>query len=357
MNNLKSCNDPGVAATIRLVNIIREKENLPEQFRVKMDKQILKLSRKMIKQDLPNNIEIEEFRKASGREPIDAATFTLVNILREKDSLPARLQSKFDKRINKISSRMMNESNLFLHSLDIEKNDEDSVRAVIKIFPESLSHINTMGRIPIQEACYSIQSVMFVPLFAEEGLKMNVGGDSSRGGLLMKIPSEARPTNTLQLLSGYKHERNPNTYDKMSARVLKKLKRRFLMNATDIFKYDLAILASYPSCKNRFEQLINMKPNLLNGPENGEPFLNTIVFQENLSGLMERFELVLRAAIRYHPEKEGFLFRRFNENSENACDLAFKLLMKEEALTFIRKCVPECTNYQIYTRIYMQYFQ
>ena len=29
MNNLKSCNDHGVAATIRLVNIIREKENLP----------------------------------------------------------------------------------------------------------------------------------------------------------------------------------------------------------------------------------------------------------------------------------------------------------------------------------------
>ena len=346
--------EASAAAIYTLIKIIREKKNLPERLRKKFDKRVIKLTPKMAEEteQFLNHLEIEKYTKDPGTEAIVAATYTLVSILREKENLPLRLRQKFDKRVIKLTAKMVEETEQLLHHLDIEKYSEDSVRTAIKVFPEALSQKNERDRLPIQEACYSIQSLPFVPLLAEEGRHV-----FTRGGLLLDLPSEEKPTNILQLLSKWIPEDDPVAYDKMSATVLKRLKKRQLLQSKDIKKYDLVGLASYPSWKKRFDCLVKMDPKLLHGHQNEAPLLNIIASQGETSAILDRFEMVLRAGIQFHPERVGFLFKKTGDHNESACDLAFKIFSKDIAMDIIRKCIPEASNYQAYTRIFVQYFQ
>jgi len=61
------------------------------------------------------------------------------------------------------------------------------VKTVIKTFPSSLSHVGNDGRLPIHLAAFFIQSVPFVPLLVEEGVKFEVGGETNAADCWSRI--------------------------------------------------------------------------------------------------------------------------------------------------------------------------
>ena len=282
-------------------------------------------------------------------EASNAAVHKLINILRVKDDLPVTLRRKFDKQVIKLTTKLTEETEVFLHHLDIEQHSEKSVRATLQAFPEALYQINEKDRLPIQQACYSDKSSPFIPLLAEEGNKLHVRGAGNRGGLLLNLPGEEKRTNILQLLSNWNSKADPIACDSTSTSVLKKLERGKLLKTKDVKRYNLLSLASFPSCKQRFRHLVKMSPEALKGNRsNSDPLLKVVVSH----GDIDRFAMVLKAGMDYYPEEAGLLFRRKNDDDKNACDLAFKLFSRKE----IMDCLPSNTAYQHYTRIFRQYF-
>lgn len=77
--------------------------------------------------------------------------------------------------------------NFIVQNLDKRKHSENEVRALVQFFPDVLLYEDEDGDLPIQrgtwDGCYNLS---FIPLFAEEGAKHNVGGKGMRGGLLNK---------------------------------------------------------------------------------------------------------------------------------------------------------------------------
>jgi len=106
---------------------------------------------------------------------------------------------------------------------------KDEVKAVIKVvMPSTLSHRDSSGRLPIHSfGCFDGQgSVTFVPLLAEEGSKLNVGGEGNRGGLLVEDPEIRR--NVLQILTRACPSKDPAS-DLLYRDILKKLRESNLL--------------------------------------------------------------------------------------------------------------------------------
>jgi len=76
----------------------------------------------------------------------------------------------------------------YLHNLRVHKLSKDKLKELIEAFPAALSHTNDKGQLPIHSAMWNTHSMQFVALLAEEGVKLNVGGEGNRGGLLVEDP-------------------------------------------------------------------------------------------------------------------------------------------------------------------------
>jgi hypothetical protein len=132
----------------------------------------------------------------------------------EKD-LPAEMKSKIDEQVEIFWKGITNSAGSFLHhGLDDKKHTQEQVKTLVQCIPESLSHgevdsmyIECAGlriNLPIHAAIwdlyhndYNTKAISFIPLLAEEGAKLNVGGADRRGGLLYPNDDEE---NVLQLL-------------------------------------------------------------------------------------------------------------------------------------------------------------
>ena len=129
----------------------------------------------------------------------------LAKVLKLQKSFPLELREKYSDRYAKLLQEMTNDAAEFLHKkLHVKKHTEDQVRTVIKAFPAALSRLDDDEGLllPIQSAaCFSL-SFPFVPLLAEEGGKLKVGGEGKRGGLLVEDPVYS--VNVLQELSAFK---------------------------------------------------------------------------------------------------------------------------------------------------------
>jgi len=111
------------------------------------------------------------------------------------------LLKKFEGLAEKMFEDMSTAAGEYLHNLDVRKDSEDEVKAVVKKFPSALSHRNAKGRLPIHSATWRIKSFPFVPLLAEVGDTPNVGGKGMRGGLLVADPTSNPQKNVLRLLA------------------------------------------------------------------------------------------------------------------------------------------------------------
>ena len=76
----------------------------------------------------------------------------------------------------------------YLHKLRVHKpTSKDKVKGLIETSPAALHILMIKGSSRFILQC-GTQSRPFVPLLAEEGAKLNVGGEGNRGGLLVEDP-------------------------------------------------------------------------------------------------------------------------------------------------------------------------
>jgi len=222
----------------------------------------------------------------------------------------------------------------FLHNLDLKNPSEDEVRAVINLFPESLSHINSEGQLPIHAAVWYEKSVPFVSLLVEEGVKLKVGGEGKRGGLLVVDPSSSLNLNVLQRLVNMADDDTAS--DSVLLDVLKILRESNLLFKEDIQQYDLSYWSCNPTSNTRFECLVDWDPEALKDcNDTGYPLIHNAA-----GGGIEDFVTALNAGLKHFPEELGFLFHK-HRDGKSACERAFDKHGKDETLKIIQDHIQE----------------
>jgi len=231
------------------------------------------------------------------------------------------------------------------------------VKAIIELFPESLSQIDEEGDLPIQSALYLMEggrsSVKFVPLMAKEGCRLGVGGEENRGGLLSIVPTDGDDDgdNTIMLLSGDRHAGEEkgqafDEYDRKRAHVLEKLRDLNLLKKADIEEYRLVQRAFNPRCQRRFDFFTSWDPAALGaGDSQWLAPIHYAIYETDIEEKEEAFEMALKAGMKYFPERLGFLFCK--EEGMSACKEAFDEIGVDKAMKIIRKCIPPSYDHPI----------
>ena len=267
---------------------------------------------------------------------------TLAKVLKLQKSFPAKLRDKYSDRYSKLLQDMANDAGEFLHNLDADNHTEDEVKTIIKAFPSALSHLDYYDFLPIHSAAHSIESIPFVTLLAEEGVKLEVGGKGKRGGLLVEESITRHVPNVLQLLAKRK------STDDDSIRVLldaiKKLRESKLLLEPDITQYELLLWSCDPPSKDQFDYFLAWDPEALKNTQyTGNPLLHDVI--NNWS--MKNFAGILKAGMKHYPEHLGFLFEKNNSDGKTACEAAFTKYGKDETFKVIQECIPADANYPV----------
>ena len=144
----------------------------------------------------------------------------------------------------------------------------------------------------------------FIPLLAEEGDKLNIGGEGQRGGLLL---AEAEDENGLQNVANCGGHSSEPSSDSRCLDMLKRIRQSDLFNKEDIREYDLLYISCQQTSKERFEYLVDWDPEALKEYQHkGEQFLH--------ANTGEYLAMSLKAGLRYYPEELGFLFKKNNDD-------------------------------------------
>jgi len=226
--------------------------------------------------------------------------------------------------------------------LDVAKHSDDDVRAVIDAFPDALSALMG-GVLPIQKAATSLKAFPFIPLFAaEEGDRLNVGGEGMRGGLLVKLPHPSK-YNLLQVLA------INSIYDSMCVTAMKRLRQSNLLRKEDIHHFSLISNTSKPTAlrKARFEYLVDWDPTSLKFHYNGGLCLHGAVKFKSVSA--DSFAVVLQAGLKHYPEELGLLFEK-NRKGKTAFELAFEKFGKDATWAIIENCFEDTRDVRIVER-------
>jgi len=250
---------------------------------------------------------------------------------------PHYMADKINAIADKSLEEMTKQAGDFLHyDLDDEKHTLEEVKAIIDIFPGSLSVINLHAGygdlLPVQHAVNRSRTVSFIPLLAEEGSQLGVGSEGSRGGLLEDGSNAALAFTGLYGI----HD------DEKCKQVLEKLRDLNLLKIEDIQNFDLLHHFLADGCAQRFEMLVALDPDSLittRCPYNEGPLVHQYKLTENTFGM------ILKAGMEHFPENLGCLFRKFN--GKTACQNAFDIIGTDEAMRVICRCIPPGENHPI----------
>ncbi|GFH43956.1 hypothetical protein CTEN210_00430 [Chaetoceros tenuissimus] len=210
-----------------------------------------------------------------------------------------------------------------MHRLHEHKPSIEAVEKVVKKFPSTLSYGNKEfnDRLPIHTAvgCFDTdyEATEYVPVLIKEGLKHQVGGEETRGGLLMEDPYD--PDDNWNTLQGLCYHTNHDSDSASRLAAVKELRKMGLLVKKDIVEHDLLYKSLDNGGCDVFDYLVEWDPDALIHPRlgNQEPLLHSVVYSED--GMIK----LLEAGFKYHPDKGGeFLFV---EDSNGASNLDFLL--------------------------------
>jgi len=257
----------------------------------------------------------------------------LANIFQKRDRLSGDFLQQLEVHAGEFLAFMCHEAGDFLHKLDVNKHSEDEVRATIHTFPSALSLINDQhNRLPIQSAMWNPESTPFVPLLAEEGVQLNVGGEGQRGGLLVVDPFIESTANILELLSTFPL---PPYHDFICLDALKRLRDLELFHKEDIRQYNLLGRACEPLTKTRFDYLAEWDPGALTENE----YSNGSLIHAATCAI-DTFSIALEAGLVHYPQELGFLFQK-DSDGDTAFELVTKACGQDEAWKAVDKCLGE----------------
>ena len=268
---------------------------------------------------------------------------TFFNSIRDLHSVRNSLDIEFSSSLKDIIKRaakdISHHTGEFLHRLEEKKPDEDTLQKMISASPSSLNYVNAKGHLPIHSALDNCDSVRYAPLLAKEGVKLKVGGEAARGGLLAIHPASEYGGNTLECLGRCGYDDNPkrDQVDEACVDVMKKLREVNLLTNEDVRDYNLLYYTAYSQGgKLRFNFLSDWCPEGLKDYQcRGLPMIHAII--KNLP--IQAFAIFLKAATKHHVNEAGLLFQTNNDGT-TACERAFDRFDKEKVMQVIGNCIP-----------------
>jgi hypothetical protein len=267
----------------------------------------------------------------------------LLNLLLREKELPAEMKTKIDERVAEFWEGITNDAGLFLHeNLDDKKHTQEEIKTLVQCVPGSLScicvrHFKGVDDdddyehqelvLPIQSTVCdyadekSAKAVSFIPLLAEEGSKLNVGGDGMRGGLLFVTDYTDNLLRLLVQAGGDGHD-----FDSVCLDVMKRLRKMDLLKKEDIKEYGLLICSMCSWAEQRFEYLVDWDPKALK-----EICISELPWCGVQLNVDVHFEVAFNAGMKYFPQHIGNLVFRYVSSSTP----------KDEAWEMIYDCLDE----------------
>ena len=191
---------------------------------------------------------------AASEDMIDTFYNSIRDLLSVRKSLNKEYAAGLVKMLKRAAEDISDHTGKFLHQLQENKPDENTLEKMISASPSSLSYENDGAQLPIQSAPDYIESCRYIPLLAKKGVKHNVGGEGKRGGLLVADPTYSNNRNILKGVDYccYYEDRCDKAYVDM----MKELRDAFLFTKDDIKTYGLLYeTCVYKGFKQRFEFL------------------------------------------------------------------------------------------------------
>ncbi|GFH48855.1 hypothetical protein CTEN210_05331 [Chaetoceros tenuissimus] len=231
-----------------------------------------------------------------------------------------------------------------LHRLGEFKPKESTVETVVKKFPGSMKIKNEKNQLPIQSCIWSTYGAKYIPLLAREGMRHNVGGEESRGGLLTVDPSyDHGRMNTLQLVAnGYTATKE---FDEGIVKVLESLKKDGLLKNEDVTEYDLIWYSAWKGCPMRFKYLLQLDPEYISSfVKNGKTFMHHLIHHWRDQC---HFKAALKVTLELYPEQAGYLFQKNLDGKQAAVEKAFEKYGEKETMTVINKMISSAQQFPI----------
>lgn len=300
----------------------------------------------------------EKTASVASVEPQASQMKQLAQLLLECDGSSTILPNDMLKIINdeslKIKNRLNNEAGQFLMRIQETKHKAEEVEKLVDIFPSSLSYRDGKGRLPVQCAVYDEKSsASFIPLLAEKGQKLNVGGKDMRGGLLCELPDVIMSKNVIQCLANlrpatngdYGDEYKQKSHDKKMLEVLKSLQAKNLLMMEDVSKMEiLEKHANHEGCNQRFAFFANLDSKGLQTVNVYGTCLHYIVKHRDS---IDTFEMVLKAIVTHYPGPNGVGSLFHKHYGETACEAAIKKYGKMKCIACIKRCIPSGEGHSI----------
>ena len=231
-----------------------------------------------------------------------------------------------------------------LPKLDDEKHSEEEIRALIQCTPAVLSTKDEDDCLPIQKAAYDYdnytdswdtRAIPFIPLLAEEGAKLNVGGKGMRGGLLCENKSGNNVLHHLTWVGG--QDSNEESTDLRCLDAMKRLQEMGFLRKEDIKKYGLLRLSLSCAKKHRFNYLADFDSKTL------RELIRRRKRSLMLHDSVQIFQMVLTASLRLFPKELGLVFLK-DGKGRSSFNIANMKYGKKRAWEIIEQCLdnPEC---------------
>ena len=275
----------------------------------------------------------------------------LLNLLLREKELPVEMKTQIDERVAEFWEGITNDAGLFLHeNLDDKKHTQEEVKALVQCVPGSLSCMCPLNGdddyddydddsepeflvLPIQSSVWdyaddnaynATKAVSFIPLLAEEGFKLNVGGDGMRGGLLFVTDYTDNVLQAVVRAGG-----DGNDFNSVCLDVMKRLRKMDLLKKEDIKEYRLLSYSMYSWAEQRFEYLVDWDPAAFK-----EICISELPWCVVHSVAEGHFEVAFNAGIKYFPQHIGNLAFRYVSGHKGKED-------KDEAWETIQDCLDE----------------
>ncbi|GFH44100.1 hypothetical protein CTEN210_00574 [Chaetoceros tenuissimus] len=234
-----------------------------------------------------------------------------------------------------------------LQRLYDHKPSVEAVEKVVKKFPSTLSCENEIGGLPIQRAAASA-GCEYVPILAKEGMRHEVGGENTRGGLLKIDLLRNKGLNTLQWLVRVRGDGGDR--DAKRLRVMKELWNLGLLVKNYIQEYKL-LRQSWRLNKKRVEYLISWDLNALfeTTRVGDKPLIHCI----SSSKCEESIAMVLKAGFDYFSNIGGLLFTE-DDHGTTVFDCLCNKHGMEKATSFLHDVLSPKRDYPILHHIFVK---
>ena len=282
----------------------------------------------------------------------------LLELLRSEERMPPAMRIRINERSKAFLEAVTPDAERFLRDeLDFNKHTNEEVRTLIQSIPNALLVKNYDGMYPIQsitwdysEDGFNAKAIPFLPLLAEEGAKLNVGGDGMRGGILIKYFNDSECDCILEELfsvhqceDNYSDENKRKHIETICLNAITSLQNKGLFQKEDIKRYNLVSKSCHPSSIDRFKYAVELNPEALTLRRTDGDWtfllLHDVIQEEND---IEVFQLALKAGLEHFPHQLGFLFQKGDNGiGTTLFQEACKLYGKLETWRLVEKCFDE----------------